>query len=340
MGRKILIIKPSSMGDIIHALPVLATLRKHYPKAEIAWIVKNKFSGLLAENPDLTDVIPFDNNSFLQLINILRKKKFDVALDLQGLFRSGILAYFSKASRRIGFSKINSRELSHIFYNHKVTPPQKAVHVVDKNLSLLEPLGISEYIYDFKIPISAQDLRFAKDFFTSEKLVPKRDKIIMLNPGAGWPTKRWPAENFPRLADKLTKDSSANSNANAKVIISWGPQEKGLIENIKSNENNRIAIMPQSTIKQLAAIIKSCDLFVGSDTGPTHLAAALEVPVVGLYGPSDPKRNGPYGTKNIIIQKDIPCASCWKRKCDRIDCMKNISVDEVFEACMKLLVTK
>ena len=285
------------MGDIIHALLVLATLRKHYPKAEIAWIVKNKFSDLLKDNPDLTNIISFDSNSFLQLINILRKRTFDVALDLQGLFRSGILAYLSKASHRIGFSKINSRELSHIFYNHKVTPPQKAVHVVDKNLSLLEPLGISEYIYDFKVPISIQDLNFAKDFFTSRKLVPKEDKIIMLNPGAGWPTKRWPFENFPRLADKLTE------HINAKVIMSWGPQEKDLIENIKNNMNNRITIMPQSTIKQLAAIIKSCDLFVGSDTGPTHLAAALEVPVVGLYGPSDPKRNGPYGTKNIIIQK-------------------------------------
>ena len=224
--------------------------------------------------------------------------------------------------------------MSHIFYNHKVTPPQKAVHVVDKNLSLFEPLGISEYIYDFKIPISTQDLRFAKDFFASRKLVPERDKIIILNPGAGWPTKRWPAEKFLRLADKLTE------HINAKVIMSWGPQEKELIENIKSNENNRIAIMPQSTIKQLGAIIKSCDLFVGSDTGPTHLAAALEIPVVGLYGSSDPERNGPYGTKNIIIQKDIPCASCWKRECDTIDCMKNISVDEVFEACVKLLVMR
>ncbi len=320
------------MGDVIHALPVLATLRKHCPEAGIAWIVKNKFSDLLAGNPALTEIIPFDNNNFLQLIKILRKKKFDVALDLQGLFRSGILTYFSKAGHRIGFSKVNSRELSHIFYNHKVTPPQKAVHVVDKNLSLLEPLGISEYIYDFKVPISAQDLNFANDFFESRKLVPKRDKIIMLNPGAGWPTKRWPAENFPRLADKLTK----YSNANTKVIMSWGPQEKDIIENIKSNMNNRIAIMPQSTIKQLAAIIKSCDLFVGSDTGPTHLAAALEIPVVSLYGPSDPERNGPYGTKNIIIQKDIPCVSCWKRECDTIDCMKNISVDEVFEACVKI----
>ena len=320
------------MGDVIHALPVLATLRKHCPEAGIAWIVKNKFSDLLAGNPALTEIIPFDNNNFLQLIKILRKKKFDVALDLQGLFRSGILTYFSKAGHRIGFSKVNSRELSHIFYNHKVTPPQKTVHIVDKNLSLLEPLGISEYIYDFKVPISAQDLNFANDFFESRKLVPKRDKIIMLNPGAGWPTKRWPAENFPRLADKLTK----YSNANTKVIMSWGPQEKDIIENIKSNMNNRIAIMPQSTIKQLAAIIKSCDLFVGSDTGPTHLAAALEIPVVSLYGPSDPERNGPYGTKNIIIQKDIPCVSCWKRECDTIDCMKNISVDEVFEACVKI----
>ncbi len=324
------------MGDVIHALPVLATLRKHYPKAEITWIVKNKFSDLLAGNPDLIEIISFDNNSFFQLIKILRKKKFDIALDLQGLFRSGILAYLSKASHRIGFSKINSRELSYMFYNHKVTPPQKAVHVVDKNLSLLEPLGISEYIYDFKIHISVQDLRFAKDFFASEKLVPERDKIIMLNPGAGWPTKRWPAENFPRLADKLTK----YRNANAKVIMSWGPQEKKLIENIRSKTNNRITIMPQSTIKQLGAIIKSCDLFVGSDTGPTHLAAALEVPVVGLYGPSDPERNGPYGTKNIIIQKDIPCVSCWKRECDTIDCMKNISVDEVFKACVELLGTR
>ena len=328
--ERILIIKPSSMGDIIHALPVLATLRKCYPKAEITWIVKNKFSDLLSGNPDLTDIIPFDNNNFLQLISILRKRDFDVALDIQGLFRSGILAYFSKASHKIGFSKINSRELSYMFYNHRVIPPQKAVHVVDKNLSLLEPLGISEFTYDFKIPISTQDLNFAKIFFASRKLVPKKDKIIMLNLGAGWPTKRWPSEKFISLADKLT------GHINAKIIMSWGPQEKEIIENIKSSENNRITIMPQSTIKQLAAIIKSCDLFVGSDTGPTHLAAALEVPVVGLYGPSDPERNGPYGTKNIIIQKDIPCASCWKRKCDTIDCMKNISIDEVFEACVRI----
>ncbi|MCK5595156.1 glycosyltransferase family 9 protein [bacterium] len=321
------------MGDVIHALPVLTTLKKHYPEAEVAWIVKNKFSDLLTDNPDLTDIIPFDDNSFLQLIKTLRKRDFDVALDLQGLFRSGILAYFSKASHRIGFSRINSRELSCMFSNQRITPPQKAVHVVDKNLSLLESMGISEYVYDFKIHMSAQDLRFAKEFFVLKKLVPERDKIIMLNPGAGWPTKCWPAENFLRLADKLTK----YSNLNAKVIMSWGPQEKGLMKNIKNDTNNSIAIMPQSTIKQLAATIKSCDLFVGSDTGPTHLAAALEVPVVGLYGPSDPERNGPYGTKNIIIQKDIPCISCWKRKCAKIDCMKDISVDEVFEACIELL---
>ena len=198
-GEKILIIKPSSMGDIIHALPVLATLREHYPKAEIAWIVKDKFSDLLKDNPDLTDIISFDSNSFLQLINILRKRTFDVALDLQGLFRSGILAYFSKASHRIGFSKINSRELSHIFYNHKVTPSQKAVHVVDKNLSLLEPLGISEYIYDFKIHISTQDLNFAKEFFALKKLFPNKAFFYERLVGA----------SYFRLLERVTKKKTS-----------------------------------------------------------------------------------------------------------------------------------
>lgn len=340
--KRILIVKLSSIGDAVHALPALRTLRHNLPDAYIAWIVEEKAREVLEGNEDINRVITINTRKwrkslkgsvfreFLEVIKILRRERFDTAIDIQGLFKSGIISYISGAKTIIGFDSKNCREyLNTLFTNIKVSPEDKDIHVVDKNLSLLKPLGLKEIKREFHIKTSPGDTEYINEFLSQHN--PNRKPLIAINPSAGWRTKEWGMGNYARLADRIISEMGAD------VIFTWGPGEETMIKDVTASMSHTPLIAPPTSIKQLVALLKECSLFIGGDTGPLHLAAAIKIQTIAIYGPSDPLRNGPYGDNHITIYKKLDCSGCYKRRCDTIKCMEMISVEDVFSAVNRQL---
>ncbi len=348
--QRILIVKLSSIGDIIHTLPLLSALRKELPAAYLAWVVEAKAQNLLETNPDLNELIVVDTKRWrrqlvhplhflgaifeiIRQVILIKKRKFSVALDVQGLLKSGVITSLSKAEKRLGYVKECCREpLNRFFTNVHITPP--ANHIIEQQLSFLQPLGVAANNWQFTINTLPEDEEYINDFLQENKLL--RDdvpELVAIHPGGGWLTKCWYPYRYAKLADRLALD------AGARVILCWGPGEETLVETITANARIKPLVACKTTMRQLAALLKKCNLFIGGDSAPLHLAAALELPTVALYGPSDPKRNGPYSKKHIIVHHQIACSGCYKRKCAKAECMDAITVEEVFGAARKQLST-
>jgi lipopolysaccharide heptosyltransferase I len=343
--ERILIVKLSSIGDVVHTLPVLRTIRHNLPNAYIAWVVEEKAKAILDGNRDLDKIIAINTKrwrksfngsavrEFFDVVNILRKDKFDIAIDLQGLLKSGIISYLSRATTIIGFDSRNCREfLNILFTNKKVSPGSRDIHVVDKNLSLLNPLGFKEIKREFFLNSSLPDDRYIDEFLSKRRKEGK--PLIAINPGAGWRTKEWGIKNYAVMCNRLISEIGAD------VIFTMGPGEEGIVKGIVDSMSYEPIVAPPTSLKQLIALLKRCSFFIGGDTGPLHLAAALNISTVAIYGPSDPARNGPYGDNHIIIHKKLDCSGCYKRNCNKIKCMEMISVDDVFEGVKELSYLK
>jgi len=340
---RILIVKLSSIGDVVHALPVLRTIRHNLPNSYIAWIVEDKAREILEGNKDIDKIITINTKQWrkvlnrktikelLDVINILRKERFDTAIDLQGLIKSGVISYLSRAKTRIGFDSENCREfLNILFTNKKVSPKKEAIHIVDKNLSLLKLFDFKEIKREFFISTSLKDDKYINDFLLKNSINGK--PIIAVNLGAGWKTKEWGIKNYTELCDRIISEVGAN------IILTWGPGEEDMVNEVADSMSCMLFAAPTTTLKQLVVLLRRCKLFIGGDTGPLHIAATLKIPTVAIYGPTDPLRNGPYGGNHFIIHKKIECSGCYKRACDTIECMKLISVDEVFSAVKSSIV--
>jgi lipopolysaccharide heptosyltransferase I len=353
--ERILIVKLSSIGDVVHALPVLRTIRHNLPDSYIAWIVEEKAREMLEGNKDIDKIITINTKRWrkgmslralnlskgeaistlfreiLDVINTIRKERFDTAIDLQGLIKSGVISYLSGAKTRIGFDSDNCREfLNILFTNKKVSISDEDRHVIDKNLSLLKPFGFKEIKREFFINTSLKDDKYINDFLLKNRINGK--PIIAVNLGAGWKTKEWGIKNYAELCNRIISEVGAN------IILTWGPGEEDMVKEAADSMAYKPFIAPPTTLKQLVALLRRCSLFIGGDTGPLHMAAALKIPTVAIYGPSDPLRNGPYGDNHFIIHKKIECSGCYKRTCDTIKCLKMISVDEVFSAVKSSIV--
>lgn len=345
--ERILIVKLSSIGDVVHSLPTLKALRDTYPQAYIAWVVEEKSKDIVVGNPYLDEVIIFEKErwkkelfktkgareSLREVFNfrkLLRKKKFDLAIDLQGLMRSGLIAYLSGAKYRIGYK--DSREMSSLFYNIKVSPNSRKPHAVESCLSIVEHLGAKVEEVEFPIWVSKEDENYVESFL-KENNCNQEDLLIGLNPGASIPYKRWEKEKFASLGDILQEKYQA------KVILLGSSSDVKLDQEVVSLMKKKpIDAGGKTTIKQLTALIKRCSLFIGNDTGPLHIAVAVRTPVIAIFGPDNPKRTGPYGKENIIIYKNLSCGPCIRHPtCSDFKCMKLISVEEVLEAVERLL---
>jgi len=345
--ERILIVKLSSIGDVVHSLPTLKALRDAYPQAYIAWVVEEKSKDIITDNPLLDEVIIFEKErwkkelfktkgtkeSLLDVYNFaktLREKKFDVAIDLQGLLRSSLIAYFSGAKIRVGYR--DSGEMSHIFYNLKVDSNESGIHAVDRHLYIAKFLGANINNVEFPLWISKEERNFAKKVL-SEHNISRKDLLIGLNAGASIQHNRWDKERFAKLGDILIEKHEAN------IILFGGKQDVKLVQEIYEMMRNKpINLAGKTTMKQLASIIEYCNLFIGNDTGPLHIAVAMKVPVVAIFGPADPKRTGPYGKQNIVVYKKLSCSPCFRHPtCSDFKCMKLISVEEVLEAAERLL---
>lgn len=334
--KKIALIRLGALGDIIHGLPLISAIKKE-TQWHITWIAERKWEKVFSIVKGIDELILFDKpaklfkkDEILYLRNFhkfLRDKKYDVTVDLQGLFKSALISYAAKAPCSVGFSPLNRKEpLSAIFSNLRVDT--KAKHIVDRNLSLLEPLGIKTQIQEFPIEIPHTAKKTINDFFV--RLGVNKDLVVGINLSAGWKTKQWPLYRFSKTADLLVKKFGA------KVVIIWGPGEESMAEEVAQLMTEKS--FPVSTdIPELAALLLRCSFLISSDTGPLHLAAALKTPTVALFGPTDPERNGPYGEIHKTIVHSRPCRNCYKRECKENSCMEDLSVEEVLTACEDLM---
>jgi heptosyltransferase-1 len=303
---RIAIVKLSSLGDVIHALPVARALRRAYPDAHLTWIVEAREHALLRDHPDLDAVLTVDTRRWRRLIRRpagarlvwqtlaglrarITASRFDVTLDAQGLIKSGLLTASTRAPVRIGFSPSWCGEWPNsLFTNRHVTPPREAEHVVEQYLALLAPLGVIESQPEFHIPARPDAERRMESFLAAQG-VERRDLLVALNPGASREDKRWPVPHMRRLAERLSVEPGV------RVLLLWGPGEIDMAREIESALPGKVILAPATDLDELTALLRRSMLLVASDTGPLHLGAALGTPCLGLYGPTPARRNRPYG---------------------------------------------
>lgn len=346
--KKFLIIKVSSLGDVIHALPALATLRANHPSAHIAWLVEKPYKDLLYNNPHLDEIIVIRTRYWRKnwtletfgeirdTIAKLRKHRFDVALDMQGLIKTGLIAFLSGARQRLGLNRKNCREpLNALFTNKRAPFVDKGSHVVDINLNLIRLAGGTQsgsQPHRLEVP---EEIQVKVDVFFQENPDLSAKPIAVINPGAGFPTKLWKLDRFAKLADRIAKEQGLH------ILLAWGPDEKPMAERIADLMTEKSWIAPKTTIQESIALFKHAALMISCDSGPLHLCAAMGIPTVSIFGPTDPARNGPYGSNHQVVYKEQPCSFCWKKTCaiETHDCMEQVEVDDVFQA-VKTVVSK
>lgn len=341
---RILFVKLSSIGDIVHTLPTLAAVRKALPAAEISWAVEKSSAEILRGNALINNLIEMDTRSLRggkiieeilldasRQIRQLRKFEFNVALDFQGLLKSGAIAKFSKAKRLYGFDKSNLREPASRFLLTETIEIPKQIHVIRKNLALAEKaLSIPVPTENFEFPIATSDEHKAE----AAKIISETgEKFAILNPAGGWVTKLWHAEKFGALADKLWEENGLVS------VVTTAPNETNLADKVLQNSKSGKVFLAQTSLKGFYELAKRTRVYVGGDTGPTHLAVAANAPVVGIFGPTEWWRNGSPNPADICVERnDINCrVDCHRRTCSNWICM-DISVETVFNAVQKRLV--
>lgn len=331
--KRILIIKPSSLGDIIHGLPVLGAIRDKWPEAKIAWLVKEVYADILHGNPYIDELILLKKDtlttSFFPFRKKLHKARFDLVVDIQGLFRSGLISYLSGAPMRVGFH--NGRELSTVFYTHKIDVPIN-LHAVDRNLKLVASLGCEIQKVKFPLNKNKKTLQGVSDFFKRNQLETKKPLIILV-PGGRWEKKRWPAEFFSKLGFLLSKELQAG------IVMVGSSQERSLVQGIKKSMQVPSAVAIDIPLSNLVGILGKSDLVVTNDSGPMHIASAAGIPVVALFGPTNPDLTGPYTERQLVISKNMECSPCYRKRCiqNSFECMESITVEEVFEGVKHIL---
>jgi lipopolysaccharide heptosyltransferase I len=325
---RILLIKPSSFGDIIHGLPVLAACKGHWPDAQIDWAVKREWAGLLTGHPLLRRAVFFPGTIWegLRAWPALRRDGYDMVIDLQGLFRSGLYAALTGCPVRVGFD--DGREGSSWFYSRRVKVSNDAVHAVERGLDMVRRIGVKTGPTPaFLVPDGKKQQEWVDDLWR-RKQIRDGEAVCIVHPSARWATKRWPAERFAQLADGLI------ARERMRIIIVGSAAEASQIEEMSRQMSQpAINLAGQTDLLQLAALLRRANLLVSNDSGPIHLAAAVGTSVVAIFGPTDPSRVGPYGDGHVVLRKDVDCSRCTRRACIRDAlCMKAISVSEVFEA--------
>jgi lipopolysaccharide heptosyltransferase II len=330
-----LIVKTSSIGDVIHALPVADIIKSRRPNAYVGWVVRKRCAALLDGNPaiDRIYVMP-DRPSVQELLDIgrsLRADHYEVALDMQGLLLSGVITMLSGAKRRVGLDL--NRECNRLFLNEAGVPARadRDRHAIDILRGFLPAIGIESDADWPRLSYLAHGESLPSDLARLER----GKGLVALNVGASSVYKQWSARSWADLARRLS------SNGYSPIVVG-GPQDEpaAAAVAVESGLGDRtINLAGRTTLRGLAAVLASCDLLVSADTGPLHVAAGVGTPVVALFGPTNPLRTGPYGKRNEVIWKHLECSPCFRKPtCDgRVDCMKAITVDEVLAAVERML---
>ena len=341
--QRILIIKLSSLGDIVHTLPAAAALRKQFPLAHVTWLVKASWASILEGNPDIDDIwaVEFSLKSWPHLIRKLRTSGFDVVVDFQGLFRSGLLGRLTGAKMRIGFSQ--AREGATWFYTHHVFLPEQRqvkwrlldIHAVDRNLAIASFLGANTDSPVFHLPRLAADERFI-DGLLQEAKVASHEHLIALAPWSRSTLKSWPLARFVEVAQAVVKVP------NVRVVVVGGPSDKGFADQFCLLESQGLVNMVgKLSLRQLPVLLSRMKLIVGNDSSLIHLAAGVAVPVLAIFGPTYSHATGPYPLeKHEVLRTDLPCSPCGKRTCENpkyLECLDSLTVTAVLETLQKRL---
>ncbi|MSO46132.1 MAG: lipopolysaccharide heptosyltransferase family protein [Acidobacteria bacterium] len=338
---RILLVRLGALGDLVHGLPVAAALRRAWPKARIDWLVSAKHVELLNLVPVLDRRLAVNDRggadrgaSLLAVVRELRRSWYDVAIDMQGLIKSAALARFSGARCVVGFSRRHVREpLAAAFYTDRQDPGgfspftargvqdgSPVQHVVHLNLSLLTPLGVLPGPLEFPIgPVESQVARQVQESVGGP--------YVLLNPGAAWPNKRWPADRFGALAAAMF------ARHHLRSVVLWGPGERALADAVVAHAGGAAMASPETRVADIVALARGATLMVSGDTGPTHIAAAVGTPIVGLFGPTRPERNGPWAAGDIAVSRAASCECHHRRRCVRATmCLMDVRVQEVLDA--------
>jgi 3-deoxy-D-manno-octulosonic-acid transferase/heptosyltransferase-1 len=331
----ILIVKLSAIGDVIHTLPSLASLRRLYPDAHITWVVEEAAADIVKNHPYLDVVIVSKRKSWSKdiqkskilkplfnmrsLIKELRQQRYDLVIDFHGLFKSSIIVLLSRGKRKLGYDSL--QELSGLFLNEKI-PEDINKHAVDRYLDFPRYLGAKIDNIEFILPQNNDAEAKVQLLMSKYKLDDK--KFIAINPIAFWETKLWDDNNFAMLADLIKN--------NLRMDVVFTGSEKSIIERITSKmKTEGINLGGRTSLSELAYLYKKARFVITTDSGPMHLAAAVGTPVIALFGPTDPARTGPYGEGHTIVRAELPCIPCFLKKCPTKKCMKEISPEQVFK---------
>ncbi len=335
-NNRFLIVRTSAMGDIVHALPVLAALRRAHPGARIAWVVESVFAPLLEGHPDLDEVIPVALRTWRKEVfsaeawrsvarfsEAIRSFSPDVVLDLMGTHKSGILGAWTLADRRLGLARGDRREPSSAIWLSD-TVPALGPHAVDRMLSVLSGIGLDA---------DGGSVDFAGKSLPGDPWHggPRTgESFALLHPETAWRNKNYPRKAWSRVL-RLLKE-----RAGIDTWVAWGPDERGAAEEIARTSGSR-ALEHLSTLPQLTALSREARIVIGGDTGPVHLAHALGTPVVCVMGPTDPNRNGPYGSPERAVVHRLPCSFCHQRLDSAKACLLNIEPEKIVERMLAVL---
>jgi lipopolysaccharide heptosyltransferase I len=364
--ERILLIKPSAVGDVIHTIPVLAKLRARYPRARIDWLLTPAIADLIQHHPALTSVVSFARRDYSRLwrswsavgelanlVKKLRRAEYDLVVDLHGQFRSALLTLVTRAGTRIGFDRpqaesrrkarllppaayqhgwTGAREGAWVAYTHRIAIPTLDVHAVERYLWLSGLLGLPEGPPDFRFPVPAA----AKD--RVRRLLRKTGgrAPVVLVPGTAWETKQWRLEGFAAVAKHLIATGR-------QVVLAGVASEQARCTAVARACSEAVNLAGQTTLSELAALLQRASLCVTNDSGSMHLAAALGRPVVSVFGPTDPLWVGPYGQAQAVVRVDVPCAPCYLRTLRRCPhehrCMTDVTAAQVIARVEQTLAT-
>ncbi len=322
--ERLLVVRLSAMGDVLHTLPAVEALRERFPEARLDWVVDEKWAPILQGSPALDHVIALDRKSWRSIWNCVRQLRagsYTCAVDLQGLYKSAILAWLSAAPRRIGFDPRAARESgAAVFYTEHV--PRAGRHVAEHNLAIVERLGARKPEKRFALPASAE----AEATIAARLQEQGIGEFYAVSPGGSWRAKCWPPERFGELCRDL------HEVQRWRGVMILGPKEREIGEEVTRSAGAGAPVWISTSLPELMALLRRARFLVGVDSGPLHLAVALGTPVVGLYGPTDPARNGPFCDEDVVVRNAGPAETSYKRRQEYSPTMLSIRVEQVIAA--------
>jgi heptosyltransferase I len=336
---RILLLRTSALGDVVHVLPVLTALRRHFPQGKIGWVVEERVAPVLAGHPDLDELLvvrldawrrrPFSGRAVREVgafVSALDRFAPEVVLDLMGNHKAGVIGALTLSDRRIGFARKHRREPSSAAWISQGVVP-RGTHAVDRALSLLDALDVPPEPADFGgSKLFREEPETAREVFAA-----RPEPYVLLHPGAGWANKVYPPAWWGRAARRL------HAGTGLPTWVAAARGEEKLAAGVEAEGGGAVRVVPAPDLPTLAALIRRARLMLGGDSGPTHLARALGTPVLMVMGPTDPERHGPYGAPEGVLFKRLPCSFCYKRLPETKACLLEIPPDRVAEKAMEIL---